>query len=46
MSLLDITVGTGESGPVMRLSGEADLTTAEELRTALAGPDFRPRGGI
>jgi hypothetical protein len=39
--LLEITVGTGESGPVVRLSGEADLTTAGQLSDAL-----KDRGGI
>ena len=36
MSLLEISVAAGESGPVLMLSGEADLTTVAELRDALA----------
>jgi anti-sigma B factor antagonist len=35
VSLLEITVETGSSGPVMKLSGESDLTTAGQLRDAL-----------
>ena len=36
MSLLEISVAASESGPVLMLSGEADLTTVAELRDALA----------
>ena len=36
MGLLEISVTAGESGPVLMLSGEADLTTVAELRDALA----------
>jgi anti-sigma B factor antagonist len=32
---LDITVAAGESGPVLVLTGEADMTTAAELSGAL-----------
>ena len=35
MSLLEISVAAGESGPVVTLSGEADVTTVAELREAL-----------
>ena len=35
MGLLDISVAVGESGPVLTLAGEADLTTAVELSGAL-----------
>ncbi len=35
MGLLDITVAVGESGPVLVLAGEADMTTAAELNGAL-----------
>jgi anti-sigma B factor antagonist len=35
VSLLEISVAAGESGPVLMLSGEADLTTAAELSDAL-----------
>lgn len=35
MGLLDISVEAGASGPVMKLSGESDLTTAGQLRDAL-----------
>ena len=35
MSLLEISVAAGESGPVVRLSGEADVTTVAELSEAL-----------
>lgn len=35
MGLLDVSVITGESGPVLVLSGEADLTAAAELGAAL-----------
>lgn len=35
MSLLDITVETGEHGPVVRLSGEADTSVAGQLGDAL-----------
>ena len=33
--MLEISVTAGESGPVLMLSGEADLTTVAELRDAL-----------
>ena len=36
MGLLEISVAAGESGPVLLLSGEADITTAGELSDALA----------
>ena len=36
MGLLDISVAAGEVGPVLKLSGEADLTTAAELTGALS----------
>lgn len=32
---LDISVADGESGPVVILSGEADLTTLDQLNSAL-----------
>jgi anti-anti-sigma factor len=35
VSLLDISVEAGESGPVVRLSGEADLSVAGQLSDAL-----------
>lgn len=35
MGLLDISVTAGESGPVLVLSGEADVTAAAELGAAL-----------
>jgi anti-sigma B factor antagonist len=35
MSLLEITVETGSSGPVMKLSGECDPTTNGQLRDAI-----------
>src|SRR5581483_904272 len=35
VGLLDISVAVGESGPVLTLAGEADLTTAVELSGAL-----------
>ena len=35
VSLLDISVEAGESGPVVRLSGEADLSVAGQLGEAL-----------
>jgi anti-anti-sigma factor len=35
MGLLEITVAAGSSGPVVKLSGESDLTTAGQLRDAL-----------
>ena len=35
MSLLEISVAAGESGPVVTLSGEADVTTVAELSEAL-----------
>jgi anti-anti-sigma factor len=36
VSVLEITVEAGSSGPVVKLSGESDLTTAGRLRDALA----------
>ena len=36
MGLLEISVAAGEAGPVLMLSGEADLTTAAELTDALS----------
>ena len=36
MSPLRISVAVGETGPVVTLSGEADLSTAAELSEALA----------
>ena len=36
MSLLDITVEAGEHGPVIRLSGEADMSVATQLDDALS----------
>lgn len=36
MDLLDICVEAGASGPVMKLSGESDLTTAGRLSGALS----------
>jgi anti-anti-sigma factor len=36
VGLLDISVTAGETGPVLTLSGEADLTTAAELTDALS----------
>ena len=35
MSLLEISVAAGEAGPVLTLSGEADVTTVAELTEAL-----------
>ena len=35
MGLLEISVAVGETGSVLMLSGEADLTTAAELTDAL-----------
>jgi anti-sigma B factor antagonist len=35
VTLLDITVDTGEFGPVVSLSGECDLSTAGQLSAAL-----------
>ena len=35
MGLLNITVAAGESGPVLVLAGETDMTTAAELSRAL-----------
>jgi anti-anti-sigma factor len=35
MGLLEITVAAGSSGPVVKLSGESDLTTAGQLREAI-----------
>ena len=35
MGLLEISVAVGEAGPVLTLSGEADLTTVTELTEAL-----------
>ncbi|MFY9934081.1 MAG: STAS domain-containing protein [Streptosporangiaceae bacterium] len=36
MCLLDVSVATGEAGPVVTLAGEADLTTVGALREALS----------
>ena len=36
MGLLEISVAAGEAGPVLKLSGEADLTTMTELTGALS----------
>jgi anti-sigma B factor antagonist len=36
MCLLDVSVAAGEAGPVVTLSGEADLTTVAALREALS----------
>ena len=36
MGLLEISVAAGEAGPVLMLSGEADLTTVAELTEALS----------
>lgn len=36
MGLLDISVAAGAPGPVMKLSGESDLTTAGQLSDALS----------
>ena len=36
VGLLDISVKAGASGPVMKLSGESDLTTAGQLSGALS----------
>ena len=36
MGLLEISVAAGEAGPVLTLSGEADLTTVAELTDALS----------
>jgi high-affinity K+ transport system ATPase subunit B len=36
VSLLDISAETGESGPVVRLSGEADASVAGQLSDALS----------
>lgn len=35
MGLLEVSVAAGDSGPVVILSGEADLTNAAELSDAL-----------
>jgi hypothetical protein len=35
VSLLEIAVEAGTSGPVVRLSGESDLSTAAQLSDAL-----------
>jgi anti-sigma B factor antagonist len=35
VGLLEISVAAGEAGPVLTLSGEADLTTVAELTEAL-----------
>jgi anti-anti-sigma factor len=35
VGLLEISVAAGDSGPVLTLSGEADLTTVAELSQAL-----------
>ena len=36
MGLLEISVAAGETGPVLTMSGEADLTTVAELTEALS----------
>jgi anti-sigma B factor antagonist len=36
VGLLEISVAAGEAGPVLTLSGEADLTTVAELTDALS----------
>ena len=36
MGLLEISVAAGQTGPVLTLSGEADLTTVAELTDALS----------
>jgi len=36
VGLLEISVAAGEAGPVLKLSGEADLTTVAELTDALS----------
>jgi len=36
VGLLEISVAAGEAGPVLKLSGEADLTTVAELTGALS----------
>jgi anti-sigma B factor antagonist len=36
VGLLEISLAAGQAGPVLMLSGEADLTTADELTEALA----------
>ena len=36
MGLLEISVAAGDAGPVVMLSGEADLTTVTELTEALS----------
>jgi anti-sigma B factor antagonist len=36
VSILEISVTAGQDGPVVVLSGEADVTTAAELSKALA----------
>jgi anti-anti-sigma factor len=38
VSQLEITVEAGPSGPVVKLSGEADVTTTGQLRDALTAP--------
>jgi anti-sigma B factor antagonist len=35
MALLEIAVAAGDSGPVVKLSGESDVTVAGQLRDAL-----------
>jgi anti-anti-sigma regulatory factor len=49
VGLLDISVAAGEAGPVLALSGEADLTTVAELTEALtaqlADRTLKKRGG-
>jgi hypothetical protein len=48
VGLLEISVAAGEAGPVLTLSGEADLTIVAELTDALSaqrgGPDDRGSG--
>lgn len=42
MTLLQVCVTDGENGPVLVLTGESDLTTIEQLKSAL---DAQIRGG-
>ena len=44
MGLLEISVAAGEVGPVLMLSGEADLTTVTELTEALTAQLASVRG--
>lgn len=45
MGLLEISVAAGEQGPVLMLSGEADLTTAVIRALVLANRTLKARGG-